>query len=276
MILTPRTFLYGIKRLPILLVLFFVSFNVFAQVNISPASNGSGLCAGTFYTLDPIKIAETSPGDFSAGNYNLYLFLPANFEFDLTATGLTSFLGTDISTVSDSYFNNQVYVLNVNVTGTLAGDDEITITGLKVKSLSGGASGNLSFIDFGSFVTGLNGLSGALLLSAYHPEITTQPVSQTWCEGSDVTFSVNAGLTSNPTYQWRKDGTDIPLASSSTYTITGITTGDGAVYDVIVNGLCNLPVTSVGASLTVTTSPVIATQPAVSQTICEGSPASLV
>ncbi|NJN28285.1 MAG: immunoglobulin domain-containing protein, partial [Cyclobacteriaceae bacterium] len=106
------------------------------------------------------------------------------------------------------------------------------------------------------------------------PEITTQPVSQTWCEGSDVTFSVNAGLTSNPTYQWRKDGTVIPLATTSTYTITGITTGDGAVYDVIVGGTCAPTVTSVGAGLTVTTSPVITGQPAVSQTICEGSPAS--
>ncbi|NJN26506.1 MAG: T9SS type A sorting domain-containing protein, partial [Cyclobacteriaceae bacterium] len=55
---------------------------------------------------------------------------------------------------------------------------------------------------------------------------------------------------------------------SSTYTITGITTGDGAVYDVIVGGTCAPTVTSVGASLTVNPTPqATATNPI----ICSGS-----
>ncbi|MCU0367225.1 MAG: immunoglobulin domain-containing protein, partial [Cyclobacteriaceae bacterium] len=38
------------------------------------------------------------------------------------------------------------------------------------------------------------------------PSILTQPLSQTVCAGQSVTFTVNAGVTSGATYQWRRGG----------------------------------------------------------------------
>ena len=38
------------------------------------------------------------------------------------------------------------------------------------------------------------------------------------------------------TYQWRKDGVNITGAQSSSYSISGITTGDAGEYDVVVSG----------------------------------------
>jgi hypothetical protein len=79
--------------------------------------------------------------------------------------------------------------------------------------------------------------------------ITTQPVSQSVCSGSNVTFNVTATGT-GITYQWRKAGVNIAGATASTYTITNVATGDAGVYDVIVTGSCG-SLTSNPATLTV-------------------------
>ncbi len=64
---------------------------------------------------------------------------------------------------------------------------------------------------------------------------TLQPISQTLCEGSDVTFSITAtgGIAS---YQWRKNGVDIVGANSDSYTINGIATSDAGNYDIVLTG----------------------------------------
>ena len=68
--------------------------------------------------------------------------------------------------------------------------------------------------------------------------ISAQPASQTVCNGSDVTFSVAASTAVGPLfYQWRKNGTDIPGAILTTYTITGTTAADAANYDVVITGI---------------------------------------
>ena len=56
------------------------------------------------------------------------------------------------------------------------------------------------------------------------PAITTQPAAQTVADGQAATFSVTATGTS-PGYQWKKNGTDIPGATSSTYTIDATVIG---------------------------------------------------
>src|SRR5690606_16818095 len=86
---------------------------------------------------------------------------------------------------------------------------------------------------------------GAVLIIQEQPEITVQPIaSQTICEGDPVTFSVNAGATTTPGYQWKKDGFDIGGAVSSSYTISSTVAGDAGDYTVEVSGVCAPPVTS--------------------------------
>ncbi|HEY9049067.1 MAG TPA: immunoglobulin domain-containing protein, partial [Ohtaekwangia sp.] len=116
--------------------------------------------------------------------------------------------------------------------------------------------------------------TASVLTIQEQPEIITGPVSQTVCAGQSVTFSVNAGVTTGVSYQWRKGGVNIGGATSSSYTIASTVAGDAGSYDVVVSGTCTPSVTSTAATLTINDLPAITAQPTASQAICEGSSAS--
>jgi PKD repeat protein len=106
-------------------------------------------------------------------------------------------------------------------------------------------------------------------------EITQHPVSLILCEGATATFTVNAGLTTNPTYEWEisTDGgmnwTLIPGETASVYTIAAAATADNnTAYRAIVSSSCGSSVTSLPAFLTVNELPEIIDQPD-DVTICE-------
>jgi hypothetical protein len=82
------------------------------------------------------------------------------------------------------------------------------------------------------------------------PSVSTPPASQTICASSSVTFSVTATGTPTPTYQWRKNGTNISGATASSYTINPVSSADAASYDVVLTNSC-ATVTSSAATLTV-------------------------
>ena len=106
---------------------------------------------------------------------------------------------------------------------------------------------------------------------AVKPSITTQPKSQTVTEGDSVTFSVTATGTAPLSYQWKKNGSNISGATSSSYKINSAKTSDVGSYTVTVSNSAG-SVTSSTATLTVNASvvlPKIITQPK-SQTVNEG------
>lgn len=86
--------------------------------------------------------------------------------------------------------------------------------------------------------------------SSSAPTITTQPASQSVSVGSSVTFSVVATGTGTLSYQWRKDGSSISSATSSSYTIASVATSDAGSYDVVVTDSVG-STTSSAATLTV-------------------------
>jgi hypothetical protein len=98
------------------------------------------------------------------------------------------------------------------------------------------------------------------------PSITTQPANATVTEPAGATFSVVATGDAPLSYQWMRNGTDIPGATNASYTLTPTedTADNGAQFSVRVsNGAGN--VTSTSATLTVNPAPVapsITTQPA--------------
>ncbi|WP_320111174.1 PKD-like domain-containing protein [Draconibacterium orientale] len=105
--------------------------------------------------------------------------------------------------------------------------------------------------------------------------ITTQPSSKTRCEGENVIFTVVAGANGAVlTYQWRKDGVNISGATSSSYTINNVASGDAGVYDVVIDGAgsfnCN-SITSAAATLTIGSDGTISDPASKDQTICEGN-----
>ena len=108
------------------------------------------------------------------------------------------------------------------------------------------------------------------------PSVVNQPVNQTVTAGQTATFSVMAAGTGPLSYQWKKNGTTISGATSSTYTTPATTTGDsGAVFNVTISNTAG-SVTSGPATLTVNATvvaPTITTQPA-SITVTAGQTAT--
>lgn len=116
-------------------------------------------------------------------------------------------------------------------------------------------SGNRTIASTGGQATYLmNGIALAFNdpVTGTAPSITDQPDPTTVTEGSTATFNVSATGTGTLTYQWRKDGSNISGANSSSYTTPPTVLADnGALFDVIVTGDTAPPATSNTALLTV-------------------------
>jgi hypothetical protein len=86
------------------------------------------------------------------------------------------------------------------------------------------------------------------------PLITTQPLSQTRPVGSSVTFTVAVSSVTFPTYQWRFNGTNVPGATETTYTIGYVQPNHAGNYSVAITNAVGYAI-STNALLTVTAPP---------------------
>jgi hypothetical protein len=68
--------------------------------------------------------------------------------------------------------------------------------------------------------------------------ILNEPDDVVACVGDPVTFAVIVSAPDSPTYQWRKDGNDIPLANSNSYSIGSTVGGDLGAYDCVITNGC--------------------------------------
>ena len=97
------------------------------------------------------------------------------------------------------------------------------------------------------------------------PSITSQPANKTVTAGQTASFSVTATGTGPLSYQWKKNGSNITGAMSSSYTTAATTTADsGSAFSVVVTNSAGTA-TSNNATLTVSSAnvaPSITTQPA--------------
>ncbi len=136
-----------------------------------------------------------------------------------------------------------------------------------------------SLADVGNYDVVVTGACGAVTSNVasltVNPRtaLTAQPISQTVCAGTAVSFSV-AATGSGLTYQWRKDNVNVSGATASTLVISAASMAAVESYDVIVTGACGVPVISNLASLTVNHHTLITTEP-ISQTFCAGAAVNL-
>lgn len=113
-----------------------------------------------------------------------------------------------------------------------------------------GPDGNLYYLRIGNNTLYRIVYSGGVTA----PVITGQPQSQTVAIGGTATFTVTATGSPAPTYQWRKNGTNISGATSATYSKSNVVAGDAGTYSVVVTNSAG-SVTSNNATLTVTQVP---------------------
>ena len=136
------------------------------------------------------------------------------------------------------------------------------VIGMTLTACGGGSSSSSSSGTAGGGDGGVTPQPGT---TAIAPSITTHPAATLSVEaGKPATFTVVATGSTPLTYQWKKNGTDIPAATSSTYTTPATSLGDNnAVFTVEVGNSAG-KVTSNKATLTVTPlpgAPAIGTQP---------------
>jgi len=108
--------------------------------------------------------------------------------------------------------------------------------------------------------------------------ITVQPTSsQALCVGSSLTLSVTVTGSGTLSYQWKKDGVNIPSGTSASFSIASVVVGDGATYtvDVTSSGACANTITSSDAIVSVDSPALITVQPTASQTLCVGTALNL-
>ncbi|MDP3679829.1 MAG: LamG-like jellyroll fold domain-containing protein [Flavobacterium sp.] len=130
-------------------------------------------------------------------------------------------------------------------------------------NISGAQSANLNFnqaslSDDGSYYVVISGASPCAAVTSAQRTlnvdqaiiVSSQPVSQSLCNGSNVTFTVVADANGDPlSYQWRKNGSNIIGQTASTLTINSIASGDAANYDVVISGPVGYTCSSVQSAI---------------------------
>ncbi|HFD79166.1 MAG TPA: hypothetical protein ENK05_02075 [Gammaproteobacteria bacterium] len=79
------------------------------------------------------------------------------------------------------------------------------------------------------------GATLVVTVPATAPVILTQPSDSTVDEGDTATFQVNADGSAPLSYQWQRDGVDIPGANAPSYTTPVLSVGDDALFAVVVS-----------------------------------------
>ncbi|HML84803.1 MAG TPA: hypothetical protein PKE52_06550, partial [Bacteroidales bacterium] len=114
-----------------------------------------------------------------------------------------------------------------------------------------------------------NALSNPARLNMNEPPvITVQPKKISTCLGAIATISVQA-TGDSLTYQWYRNGSIVPGAIASSYTLNPVTLGNIGKYKVVITNNCNVT-TSLERDITVNIVPVVTNQPD-SVSTCLGS-----
>ncbi|MGV3632399.1 MAG: immunoglobulin domain-containing protein [Bacteroidota bacterium] len=259
-------------------------------VNLADGGNISG-ATGPVLTVNPVGMGD------AASDYNV--IVTGSCPSPLTSVDVDLIIGTSptitVQPADVTVCEGSPATFTVTASGTgltyqwMRGGVNITdggsISGATTSSLTinptvaADAAGDYSVMVSGTCPAAVTSADVSLTINTA-PVITVQPLDQTICEGTALTFSVTATGT-GLTYQWRRagvdlaDGGNISGTNSSVLTIDPAMTADAATnYSVVVTGACPSPVTSVDAGVVINTAPVITVQPT-DQTYCEGSSATL-
>ncbi len=219
------------------------SSDAFVHIEGFPISPNGPWVANTAISKWISPRADTTGA--AGGDYTYQLTFDLT-NFDPTTASITGNWATD---------NGGVDIL---INGISTGNaNTIQFTAYTPFSITNGFIDGLNTIDFevNNASVGWTGLRVELSGTATPfiptaPGLSTQPVSLCVGLGADATFSVTAFGNPAPTYQWRKNGTGIGAATSASFTISPVASGDAGGYDVVVTNPSG-SITSLVATLTV-------------------------
>ena len=259
-----------------------VSFSVVASgtapLNYQWYDNGSPISGATLnaYTISGVFTSDSgtynvrvSNGAGTATSSNAVLAVGNLPALTLQPASLIVTQGQTASFSASASGDQPMYYFWRKNGANIAG---ATNTSFSIASAVPTNAATYTFVASNSVGTAIS--TGALLTVYYPPTITVQPASQTVGVGSNFTVSVTA--TGNPAlaYQWRTNGTAIPGATASSYTVTGAQATDAGIYDVIVSNLVS-SLTSSGAVVSVVYYPPTITAQPVGGNILAGNSYSL-
>jgi hypothetical protein len=206
-----------------------------------------------------LAIVNAQPGD--AGVYRVVISNAANYIVSQDAT-LAVFVPAFIAVPPQAQFAVAGTTVQFNVTagGTApfyyqwrkGGSDLLGQNGaqLTLNNVQPASAGNYSVVVTNNYGSATSIV--AALTIVVPPAITDDLTNTTVMENDPVTFYVAATGTAPLTYQWRKDGINIPGANGPNYAISAAQASDEGAYSVVVTNAGGTA-TSAPASLTVST-----------------------
>lgn len=175
---------------------------------------------------------------------SVYASLPFNESLGLGGRRLTeleiSGLMVDITNADFSLKENSVAIGNAFQIAT----PSVIHSPLMRDSFPNPQTGLPATLDIGAF--------DYQSMTTSAPAITTHPQSASRTVGESVSFSATAAGNPTPTYQWRKDGSNISGATGATYTISSVQLTDAGSYDCVASN-SEGSATSAAATLAVVT-----------------------
>src|SRR6266704_3409015 len=243
---------------------------------INPAAAGNGATVALSGTASATGTADNSGNYTFAGLPNgSYMVTPKQTGYAFTPSNQsTAVNGANVSGVNFTA-TSQTFSISGTISPVAGGSGAtVMLSGAASATTTADSSGSYTFsgLTSGSYtitpsnagytftpvsqnvtvstanVSGVNFTDTAVAVA---PSITTQPASQTVTTGQTATFNVAATGSSPLSYQWRKNGTGILGATSSSYTTPATTSSDnGAQFSVVVSNTAG-NATSAAATLTV-------------------------
>src|SRR6266478_3902024 len=268
---------------------------------ITPTAAGNGAAVALSGPASASATADSSGSYTFAGLPNgTYMIAPSHAGFTFTPGSQSMAVnGANVTGVNFTA-TSQTFIISGTISPVAGGSGAtVTLSGAASATTTPNSSGAYTFTGLasGSYtitpsnagytftplsqnvtvstanVSGVNFTDNAVAVA---PTITTQPASQTVIVGQTASFTVAATGTAPLNFQWKKNGTAILGATSSSYTTPVTTSSDnGAQFTVAISNAAG-SVTSNAAALTVNAAPVaplITTQPT-SQTVTASQTAS--
>jgi hypothetical protein len=225
--------------------------------------SATGLTPGAAYSYAAYATNSAGTTYSAGGTFTTLALIPKPTLTSPTSASITSttaILGGNVTSDGGATITARgvVYALySANSNPQLAGTGVTTVVGsgttgvftVNVTGLTPGA-----IYSYAAYATNSSGTSYAVaLFSTFGGEltITTQPSSTSAMVGSAASFTVTGSGNAQLSYVWKKDGSPITGATSATYTINTVATGDAGNYTVVVTD-GPYSATSNAATLTVT------------------------